>query len=149
MGWLACIRVLPCLGFFLNRDSDSLHLEDRFGYFGAVCSMHEICHPLRRMLKVGSVVLSCIIKDEILGQLFVVGGVFCYGALSWGSPCTSEVIPAATTLAPASVLLTCAPPFWESVAAFCSSLMVAFMDQLFWSNVGDSDSKDCDDDGDW
>jgi hypothetical protein len=93
-----------------------LYLEDRFGNFGAVGGVHKICHPLERALKVGSVVLTCIIEDDILEQLFVAGGVFCCGVLSRGSPCTSGVVPTATTLAPALILMTCVPSFGE----FCS-----------------------------
>ena len=112
IGWPVSGSVCA-LVFFLDRDSDSLHLEDCFGYFGAVCSVHEICHPLERTLKIGRFVPSCIIKDKILGQLFVAGGVFCCGLVSWGSPRTSGIIPVATRLAPASALLACVPPFCE------------------------------------
>ena len=98
-------RVLPCLGFLLNVDSDCLHFQNSRCDLGAVCRVHKICQTFERAMKIGSVVMSRIVKDEIFGQILVAGRAFGVGSDSLGSPSTRGIIITTTTTAKASALI--------------------------------------------
>ena len=61
---------------------DCLHFQNSRGDLGTVCRVHKTCQTFERAMKIGSVVMSCIVKDEILGQILVAGRVFGVGSVS-------------------------------------------------------------------
>ena len=62
-------------------------------------------------MKIGSVVMSRIVKDEIFGQILVAGRAFGIGSVSWGSPSTRGIIitTPTTVKTSASIILTSIP----------------------------------------
>jgi len=94
--------------------------------------VHKICQTFERAMKIGSVVMSRIVKDEIFGQILVAGRAFGVGSDSLGSPSTRGIIVTTTTTTKTSVsIILTSIPLIREFLALGSSFTTAFIFGLF------------------
>ena len=80
-----------------DGDRYSLHVEDGIGYFGAVCGVQVIRHAFKGSLELGCIVRSSIVKNDMMGEVFVTSGVFGVRSVIMCASSAGIIIPAVAT----------------------------------------------------